>query len=61
MVINPKHVSEPVIKLNGAVIDTTRQERHLGIERTPSNSANSTIESRINKATVLYGPPLKII
>ena len=48
MAINKKpHIPEPQLKLNGVKIDLSTQERHLGIERTPNNSAKATIQSRI--------------
>jgi len=48
LTINQKpHVPNPLIELNGAVIGSTEKERHLGIERTPTNSARATVESRI--------------
>jgi len=51
MVVNQKPVNpEPQVKLNGKYMDSTRQERHLGIERIPTNSAKATVESRIKEA-----------
>ena len=44
IVFNPKsHISDPQVKPNGAVIEVSTQECHLGIERVPSNNQRATV------------------
>jgi hypothetical protein len=50
MIINPKDKVPPAVRLNGELLSTTEQERHLGIERGVSDSVQLTIESRIKEA-----------
>jgi hypothetical protein len=50
MIINPQGDRQPNVMLNGANIATTALERHLGIERSTTDSAKNTIDSRIKEA-----------
>lgn len=50
MVINQKDNKPISVQLNGERIAMTCQERHLGVERTTSDSPKATISSRIKEA-----------
>ena len=55
MVFNPKpHISDPQVKLYGAVIEVSTQEQHLGIERVPSNNPRATVQCRIKDSRSVY-------
>ena len=48
MVINPTSCTcDPQFWVNGCTLEISKQEHHLGIERTPDNRATTTIQERV--------------